>query len=44
MDGKIFFDDLTQLGTFLSAFTGSTAKFEVHYDGNFWVLVFTGGY
>ena len=44
MNGKIYFDDVTQLADFLKVFTGSTATFEVQHQGNKWVLVFYGGF
>jgi hypothetical protein len=45
MNGKIYFNDLNQLGTFLRFFTGSTAIFEVKQEGTGrWVLEFTGGF
>lgn len=45
MNGKIFFNDLSELGEFLKSFTGSTANFEVKQDGNMrWVLTFLGGF
>jgi hypothetical protein len=44
MDGKIYFDNLEQLGEFLKAFTGSTAKFEVQHRNNQWVLEFYKGF
>ena len=44
MNGKIYFNDLVQLATFLSSFVGSTAIFEVRETGNAWVLEFKGGF
>jgi hypothetical protein len=45
MNGKIYFNNLTDLAIFLKFFTGSTAVFDVTQYGNSkWVLTFTGGY
>ena len=44
MNGEIIFKELEDLATFLKAFTGSTATFEVKQDCRGWVLEFNGGY
>jgi hypothetical protein len=46
MKGKIYFYELSELATFLKAFTGSTATFEVKQDQptKRWILEFLGGY
>jgi hypothetical protein len=43
MLGKITFRNLQELAEFLQSFSGSTAMFETHPDGETWVLEFTGG-
>jgi hypothetical protein len=43
MNGKIYFNSLTELAEFLKQFSGCTATFEVS-KGNQWVLTFLGGY
>lgn len=43
MNGKIYFNSLTELAEFLRQFSGSTATFEVT-KGNQWVLEFLGGF
>ena len=46
MNGKIFFNDLNELATFLKSFTGSTATFEVkqEFTAKRWVMTFLEGY
>jgi len=45
MDGKITFDNISDLAEFLTEFTGCTAKFIVEkISETKWVLTFTGGY
>jgi len=44
MNGKIFFDNTSDLAEFLKDFTGSTATFEVQRQGSKWVLTFLGGF
>ena len=46
MNGKIYFNDLRELATFLKAFTGATATFEVKIEESTkrWVLHFLEGY
>jgi len=46
MNGKIKFDELSDLAEFLKHFTGSSAIFEVRQDMTTkrWILEFTGGF
>jgi hypothetical protein len=44
MNGTIFFDDTEKLVEFLRIWTGQTAIFTVHPNGDGWKLQFTGGF
>jgi hypothetical protein len=45
MYGTITFKSAESVAQFLIAFTGSTAKFEIHEQQNgTWILEFTGGF
>lgn len=44
MNGKIYFNSLTELAEFLRQFSGCTATFEVTHNARQWVLTFLGGF
>ena len=44
MNGKIYFESIEDMSEFLKHFQGSTALFEITFDGVRYVLQFTGSY